>query len=574
MLNAQSIRAAIDVERSLFVRAAVVSAITTLVVVLVAIAFSVWQSGQVARDGVRALASVALESTATGLPPHVRFGNRDAVVTALEQHAEIGEDQFRSIAVWNASNEMMGRTGEPPSEQMIALRDEVMRTGEPARSRNGYVLARPIVFDVSQGPIGIVATEWSARATLRILAFQTLLSALLLAGIFAAAMWYSTRRLSASIGDPIKSVEEAMNRVAEGDYDTEIAGGERSDELGGIARSLETLRGRLQHAKREEAARDEARMQQERVVDRLAAALQTMAEGDLAHRIDEDLTGDYNRLRADYNAAVSRLAEAISQVAENVESVEAGSLSISGASDDLAARTEAQAATLEETAAAIAQLTTSVGDTAKGAKDVESAMMEARKTSEESGKIVEAAQKAMSEIETSSHQVAQIIGIIDEIAFQTNLLALNAGVEAARAGEAGRGFAVVASEVRNLAQRASESAQQIKGLIEKSNTQVKGGVSLVERTSVALSDISQKVTLVSDRISGIAMRAVEQAQGLSEINHAVSSLDRVTQENAAMVEETNAAAHALNSDTQRITELMSQFSVGDTRVTLHVSQVA
>ncbi|MBF9042384.1 HAMP domain-containing protein [Rhodobacterales bacterium HKCCE4037] len=562
MLNSHKLRAAFDVESSLFKRAAVLSALTTLAVVVLAIAFSVWQSGRVARDGVRALAHAALESTAIDLAPHVRFGNPDAVAETLENHAEVGDDQFVSIAVWDATSAMMGNVGEPASAAMIALRDAVMQTGEMARSRNGYTVAEPIIFDAAQGPIGVTVTTWSPRATLNMLMFQTILGTLFLAGIFAAATWYSVRRLSESIGDPIKAAEQAMDRVANGDYDTPIAEVERRDELGGIARSLETLRGRLQEARHDEAARDEARKQQAHVVDRLASALQTLAEGDLTHRIDEDLTGGYNRLRADFNSAVSRLAEAISQVAGSVGSVEAGSQAISSGSDDLSARTEQQAATLEETAAAIAELTTSVQETASGARDVESAMLEARKTSEESGQIVESAQKAMSDIETSSQQVAQIIGIIDEIAFQTNLLALNAGVEAARAGDAGRGFAVVASEVRDLAQRASDAAQQIKGLIEQSNTQVKGGVSLVERTGVALAEISQKVSLVSERISSIAQGAVDQAHGLSEINQAVASLDRVTQQNAAMVEETNAAAHALRGDTVRITELMAQFNVG------------
>ncbi len=245
-----------------------------------------------------------------------------------------------------------------------------------------------------------------------------------------------------------------------------------------------------------------------------------------------------------------------------MSSVMQGSRSISQGSDNLAQRTEHQAASLEETAAAIAELTSSFRTTSEGARGVERVVLEACATAENSGAVVQPAMQAVTDIEDSSNQVAQIIGLIDEIAFQTNLMALNSGVEAARAGDAGRGFAVVASEVRSLAQCASEVASQIKALIQQSSNQVKTGVELVGRKGEVLAAISEKVASISTHVSSIANEAVDQATALGEVNEAVCSLDRVTQENAVMVEESNASAHVLNGDARRIADLISHFQVG------------
>ena len=235
---------------------------------------------------------------------------------------------------------------------------------------------------------------------------------------------------------------------------------------------------------------------------------------------------------------------------------------IGAAADDLSKRTEQQAASLEETAAALDQITATVRRTAEGAQQASRAVSVARTDAERSGVVVKEAVSAMARIESSARQISQIIGVIDEIAFQTNLLALNAGVEAARAGDAGRGFAVVASEVRALAQRSADAAKEIKSLISASSQEVETGVKLVGDTGDSLSGIVAKVLEISDLVGEIAASAQEQAGGLNEVNAAVNQMDTVTQQNAAMVEESTAASHSLAVETAELTRLVSQFDIG------------
>jgi methyl-accepting chemotaxis protein len=235
---------------------------------------------------------------------------------------------------------------------------------------------------------------------------------------------------------------------------------------------------------------------------------------------------------------------------------------MSQASDDLSRRTEQQAATLEQTAAALDEVTATVKKTASGAAEANTLVNETRANAEHSGDVVRAAVGAMGQIEGSSKQISQIIGVIDEIAFQTNLLALNAGVEAARAGDAGRGFAVVASEVRALAQRSADAAKEIKQLISASSSQVESGVKLVGETGEALKRIGERVGQVSLLVKEIAASAQEQATALSEVNTAVNQMDQVTQQNAAMVEQSTAACHNLARESEELTRLVAKFRVG------------
>ncbi len=300
---------------------------------------------------------------------------------------------------------------------------------------------------------------------------------------------------------------------------------------------------------------------QKSVVETLQLGLAALSRGDLSLTLDTEFSEEYEALRNDFNAAAQNLAAAIVSVIDNAAAIDTEAGEIASASDDLSRRTEQQAATLEETAAALDQLSSSVTTSAQGVAEADRAVSEARSSAETSGEVVKQAIQAMSEIETSSQQISKIIGVIDEIAFQTNLLALNAGVEAARAGEAGRGFAVVASEVRALAQRSSEAAREIDTLITASSEQVTRGVGLVGETGRALTGILNAVVDISARVSEIAGGAHEQAEGLKEINTAVNQLDQVTQQNAAMFEETTAASHALMTNATSLRDITSQFKV-------------
>lgn len=309
-----------------------------------------------------------------------------------------------------------------------------------------------------------------------------------------------------------------------------------------------------------EAQRKTAEENQAEIVTRLTTALQELADGDLTTRLEQKFKGGHDNLRLDFNSALTALDQTIVQVLDKAISIKGETDNISNAASDLSKRTEQQAATLEQFAAALTEITQSVASAAEGASQADEAVTAARKNAETSGEVVKQAVSAMSEIATSSEQISKIIGVIDDIAFQTNLLALNAGVEAARAGDAGRGFAVVASEVRALAQRSSEAAREINELISASGGQVKRGVSLVDKTGTALKDIVLSVREISDLVANIATSAREQSNGLSEINGAMAQLDQVTQQNAAMFEETSAATRMLSEEADNLTATTSKFT--------------
>jgi len=246
---------------------------------------------------------------------------------------------------------------------------------------------------------------------------------------------------------------------------------------------------------------------------------------------------------------------------EGTVGIQTGSSEISQAADDLSRRTEQQAAALEQTAAALDQITATVRKTADGATHAREVVGTAKNDATRSGEIVHGAVSAMNEIEASAKQISQIIGVIDEIAFQTNLLALNAGVEAARAGEAGRGFAVVAQEVRALAQRSAEAAKEIKSLITASTNQVDQGVQLVGQAGKALERIVSQVAEINTVVIEIAASAQEQSTGLAQVNTAINQMDQVTQQNAAMVEESTAASHSLQHEANDLARLLGRFQL-------------
>ena len=311
-----------------------------------------------------------------------------------------------------------------------------------------------------------------------------------------------------------------------------------------------------------EADRRETQEGQGALIRLLAENLHKVAEGDLTAVINDDFQGAYREIRDDFNNAIKAMRDAMRGIAESSTTLRAGSGEIAHAADDLSHRTEQQAASLEETAAALDQITATVKRSAEGAGQASKVAATAKVSAERSGEVVRQAVEAMSQIDASSKQIGQIIGVIDEIAFQTNLLALNAGVEAARAGDAGRGFAVVAQEVRALAQRSADAAREIKKLISNSNDHVDQGVRLVGETGEALGDIVGKVAEIDSLINEIARSSGEQATGLNQVNSAVNQMDQVTQRNAAMVEQTNAAAANLLREAEDLGTLIARFNMG------------
>ena len=404
--------------------------------------------------------------------------------------------------------------------------------------------------------------------------------ALVLAGLVAVLVG-SFFAIQSWVVSPIKGLQGVMGRLSGGDLRADIIGTERKDEIGGMARAVEVFKDagiekhRLeaeaatqrasaeQERQRVEAERAAAAKQQEFVVHSVATGLEKLSSGDLLFRLTTAFGGDYEKLRADFNAAMEKLQETMQAIATNTQGVRSGAEEITQASDDLSRRTEQQAASLEETAAALDQITATVRRTAEVANEARDVVSTSKRDAEQSGDVVRETVSAMSGIETSSKQIGNIIGVIDEIAFQTNLLALNAGVEAARAGDAGRGFAVVATEVRALAQRSADAAKEIKTLISASGQQVATGVKLVSETGQALGRIVTQVTQLNGLVVELAASAQEQATGLGEVNSAVNQMDQVTQQNAAMVEEATAASHGLSGEAEELARLVGQFRISE-----------
>jgi methyl-accepting chemotaxis protein len=311
-----------------------------------------------------------------------------------------------------------------------------------------------------------------------------------------------------------------------------------------------------------ETRRQALEADQERVVRAVAVALDRLSKGDLTTQIDARFEGGYAEIRDNFNGAVDSLRTTLATIADATSGLLGGSGEIIAAIGNMARRTEQQAATLEETAAALDQVTATVRSTASGAAEASQAAGGAKKEAERSGIIVREAVQAMHGIEEGSRKVTEILAVMDEIAFQTNLLALNAGVEAARAGDAGRGFAVVAQEVRALAQRSAEAAREIKGLISSSRSQVDLGVRSVGATGEALTQLGALAVQIDRVVSDVARSAQEQSTGLGQVNAAVNDMDKVTQQNAAVVEQTTAAAVQLQGRAAELDAAIGRFDLG------------
>jgi len=495
-----------------------------------------------------------------------------AAVEALEKAAPEDADDIKAIkdavAKVEAEEAPLIAAGQDPTQQATAM----MELGVKGRLES-FRAALKVFRDQEEALLKqrAKAQDASQAFAITLLAVGSLLAVAL--SVVMGAI------LSAAIGGPVSAMTAAMGKLAAGDNNVDVPAQGRKDEVGRMAGAVQhfkdaaiekvRLEGESVEQRRaadaartaNEAERAASAADQAKVVDGLAKGLERLAAGALTFRLTDNFPADYEQLRADFNRAMDTLQDTMREVATNATAVRSGAGEISQASDDLSRRTEQQAASLEETAAALDQITATVRKTAEGAAQSRESVGSAKADAERSGVVVRDAISAMSEIENSSGQISQIIGVIDEIAFQTNLLALNAGVEAARAGDAGKGFAVVASEVRALAQRSAEAAKEIKSLINVSTDQVESGVALVGQTGQALQQIFAQFSQIAQLVTEIAASAREQSSALGQVNTAINQMDTTTQQNAAMVEQSTAASHTLSRQARDLSELISAFKV-------------
>lgn len=446
---------------------------------------------------------------------------------------------------------------------------DIMEASQPAFSAMDELVAI-----ATQNAKTAVASADSTYGKTRLTAFAVI-------GLVLGLVFVSSIYALLGIARPIKAITASMTKLAVGDTESTIPYSDRTDEIGEIASAVEVFRqGAIANKRleleaernREIAEIDRRRLTEEAnaAADRrlreatsaLADGLTRLAAGDLSFQLTDPMSSDFEALRRDLNSAVLQLRDTLSSVSIAAGAMNNGTREISVSTDNLSHRTEQQAASLEQTAAALDEITVNVANSSRRAEEARAIVGEATASAIRSAKVVADAIEAMKRIENSSSQIVNIIGVIDEIAFQTNLLALNAGVEAARAGEAGKGFAVVAQEVRELAQRSAKAAKEIKELIRKSGQEVESGVLLVRATGEALSAIEGHVSEINHRVLSIATSAGEQATGLHEVNTAINQMDQVTQQNAAMVEETSAASAILAGEATHLHELISQFNLG------------
>jgi methyl-accepting chemotaxis protein len=510
----------------------------------------------------------------------------------LENYEKYGVELDSHLAAFRA------RTTKPEqrarADQMRAAVDDWRKQTEaqvallkdPATADQGRAMVdtlrlaevRAIQGETMTAQRALVAKRWGdQQKAIHQARLALVLGSLTALGVAGLMAWLLTRAIAA----PVRAMTGVMGRLAAGDNSVDVPALGRRDEVGEMAtavlafkdaaiqkRALEGESAEQRQAAEAERARNEklqaeSAQQQAEVVAALAGGLSKLSSGDLTIRVDQAFAPEYEQLKRDFNATAEALQSTMRGIAESAGSMTNGAGEISTAADDLSRRTEQQAASLEETAAALDEITATVRRTSENATHARSVVGQAAKDAEVSGEVVRKAVAAMGEIEASAKQISQIIGVIDEIAFQTNLLALNAGVEAARAGEAGRGFAVVASEVRALAQRSADAAKEIKALISASTAQVSSGVELVGKTGQALQRIVGEVAKITELVAEIAASAQEQAVGLAQVNTTINEMDQMTQQNAAMVEQSTAASHALANQAGELDHLMEEFEIGE-----------
>ncbi|PDT12660.1 methyl-accepting chemotaxis protein [Rhizobium sp. J15] len=538
-------------------------------------------------DGAKANWAKDAEQFASLAAGGVKWGKANAVRDAYSLYRDDPSLDLVQFAAFNADLATVdswmrdGSTGLPAVDDLkksLGAKPDKTVIDDTGVSSGVVTIIAPLPLDKSGKSTGYVVTNWSVEKIASEVQQKVLISLITQSVITALAVAAFLLAMRSLVGRPLRILSARISALQKGDLASPVTYKQNGDEIGFLARALEVFREEaIAKVERERAAAEqsasldaerarnaslteEASNTQRLVMNTLANALERLAAGDFSIKL-ADLGPEFDKLRQDFNRMVEAVAAALTEIKTASVAVEGGSSELASSADQLARRTEQQAAALEETAAALDEVTSTVRTSSQRAENAGQLVEETKRSAHVSATVVRDAIGAMDRIQTSSSQIGRIIGVIDEIAFQTNLLALNAGVEAARAGEAGKGFAVVAQEVRELAQRSANAAKEIKNLINVSGQEVAAGVGLVNQTGDALLKIEEQINRISDSIASLVQSYREQATGLQEINGAINQMDQATQQNAAMVEETNAACQELLTQGRLLQDSAGRFTV-------------
>ena len=558
----------------------------------------------------RKIGVLAFELPASRLAPVI--DNRTGLGTSGETVIVGADGVVRSDSSFTEANDVLTSSLDGPVVQTAAggtaAEGSIGHRGAPS-----LIAAAPVVVPGLQWALATVMSEDEVFAP--VVAMRNLM--MIIAGVLLAAVAAAGFVFARTITKPITRLTQTMEQLSQGNLDVAVAGTARRDELGAMAKAVEVFKDNAlkvnemtdgERSASEQRRADRARMMNElqrafgevvdaaiagdfsrrveasfadRELNALAASVNTLvetvdrgmsetgevlaalAQTDLTQRVEGNYDGLFKRLKDDTNAVAEKLSVIVGQLRQTSRALKTATGEILSGANDLSERTTRQAATIEETSAAMEHLASTVLANAGNAKQASDAAGNVTRTAEEGGQVMHQANEAMERITSSSSKISNIIGLIDDIAFQTNLLALNASVEAARAGEAGKGFAVVAIEVRRLAQSAAQASSEIKGLIEASGSEVKAGSRLVAEAADKLVAMLGAARLSNELMEKIARESRDQASAIEQLSSAVRTMDEMTQHNAALVEETNAAIEQTEAQAVELDSIVEVFRLAD-----------
>jgi methyl-accepting chemotaxis protein len=549
----------------------------------------------------------------------VRFAKMEPVQASFEDYKADPDFGLVAAGAVNASGQPVLEFGDdaPLVAAGISLATQAVAANAMVAAMQGsyHIAAYPAHFGKENELVGAVVMTWDLSIHRAAIIGQQVINGLIALGIGLVGLGLLTALLMLRVTRPLRNLTDASTALANGDLDVEIRGASRGDELGDLARAVEVFRANSQKVRamtEEEAARilsdqkARQRMMQElqqafgEVVDAAIAGdfshrvsanfpdselnslagsvnslvetvdrglsetgtvLAALAETNLTLRMEGDYSGAFARLQTDTNRVAENLSEIVGRLKSTSTGLKTATGEILAGANDLSERTTKQASTIQETSAAMDQLASTVLQNAERAQDASTNADAVTHAAEDGGRVMTEATQAMERITASSGKISNIIGMIDDIAFQTNLLALNASVEAARAGEAGKGFAVVAIEVRRLAQSAAEASRDVKVLIEQSGSEVAGGSKLVAEAARKLEEMLDGARRNTELLQSIAQQSREQANSIEEVTAAVRTMDEMTQHNAALVEQTNAAIEQTEAQAVELDNIVEVFTV-------------